>query len=133
MKETGKQNRCLLLLGSNMNREQNMDVAVIRLHDVFDRICFSERIVSLPVGGNKGVGSYLNQLAIGHTSLEKEAVKTILKQIEKDMGRCPEDKEVGRIIIDIDLLQWNEELLKPEEMQREYVQSCLQSLPSNCP
>lgn len=116
-----------------MNREQNMDVAVIRLHDVFDRICFSERIVSLPVGGNKGVGSYLNQLAIGHTSLEKEAVKTILKQIEKDMGRCPEDKEVGRIIIDIDLLQWNEELLKPEEMQREYVQSCLQSLPSNCP
>ncbi len=132
MNEIGKQNRCLLLLGSNVEREKNMDAAVKWLRDIFDRICFSERIPTLPVGKTEGVPPYLNQLAIGYTSLGKEEIKASLKQFEKEMGRRSEDKEVGRIIIDIDLLKWNEELLKPKEIEREYVQSCLQSFPSDC-
>lgn len=41
------------------------------------------------------------------------------------MGRKQGDKAKGNIPIDIDLLQWNDQTLKPQDLQRPYVQSAL--------
>lgn len=120
-------NRIILSLGSNQNRERNMDWAVEFLENAFDHIFFSERIETPPCGSLTGSSPFLNQIAITYTSLNIEDLTLCLKTIEKKIGRCPEDKSKGIIPIDIDLLQWNETILKPEDMQRDYIQSCLQS------
>ncbi len=43
------------------------------------------------------------------------------EKIERDHGRTPEDKSRGIVKIDIDLLCYDGELLKPEDWQRGYV------------
>ena len=52
----------------------------------------------------------------------------LFKQIEQQSGRTPESKNNGIIPLDIDLLQWNDTILKPEDFRRPYVQSGLLSL-----
>ena len=44
------------------------------------------------------------------------------------MGRLPSHKEEGIIIIDIDLMQWNNEILKPEDFERHYIQPLLREM-----
>ena len=48
-------------------------------------------------------------------------VRSILKQIEQTNGRTPESKKEGRIPLDIDLLSYDQQVLKPEDWQKEYV------------
>lgn len=71
---------------------------------------------------------FLNCVAIGYVSEDPEALRRILKAIEHRLGRRPEDKAAGRIPIDIDLLQWNEEVLKPADLSRGYVIQGIASL-----
>ena len=42
-------------------------------------------------------------------------------QIEKDFGRDPDDDEEGIIPLDIDLIEWNDEVIKPHDLVRPYV------------
>ncbi|MDH6533899.1 2-amino-4-hydroxy-6-hydroxymethyldihydropteridine diphosphokinase [Parabacteroides sp. PM5-20] len=121
-------NRCLLALGSNVNKEWNIDQAIQLLRIFFDCIYFSEALLTEPIGQIHFPGDFLNQLAWVYTPLEEETVQRILKQIEQELGRQPEDKISGRIPIDIDLLQWNDCILKPADMERAYVQEGIQSL-----
>lgn len=51
----------------------------------------------------------------------RSEIKDVLKDIECCIGRKPEDKSCGRVPIDIDLLQWNDQILKAEDLTREYV------------
>ena len=37
------------------------------------------------------------------------------------MGRQPSHKAEGIVIIDIDLIQWNNEVLKPDDFKRDYM------------
>ena len=44
------------------------------------------------------------------------------------MGRLPTHKKEGKIIIDIDLLQWNGEILKPDDFKRDYMKQLLKEI-----
>jgi len=121
-------NRIVLSLGSNQNREQNMDRAVELLIHAFDSILFSERIETKPYGSLTNSSPFYNQVAIAYTPLAIDDLVFYLKSIEKKIGRTPEDKPRGLIPIDIDLIQWNETILKPEDLQREYIQTALQAI-----
>ena len=67
-------------------------------------------------------------MAIAYTRFSLEEVKAILKKIEKILGRTQEDKKRGIIAIDIDLLQWNHQVLKPDDLQREYIQKGIEAI-----
>ena len=45
-------------------------------------------------------------------------VRERLKKIERDHGRTPDDKARGIVKIDIDLLCYDGEVLKPQDWQR---------------
>ena len=64
--------------------------------------------------------SFLSQF-IRNRSIVHYQIKDVLKDIECCIGRKPEDKSCGRVPIDIDLLQWNDQILKAEDLTREYV------------
>ena len=64
---------------------------------------------------------FLNRAARFRTSLPMTEVRSILKQIEQTNGRTPESKKEGRIPLDIDLLSYDQQVLKPEDWQKEYV------------
>ena len=120
-------NRIILCLGSNVEKERNMECAVHLLRTHFISIRFSAPMLTEPINCNSAE-SFLNQVAVLYSDQDIDSIKAILKQIERSLGRKPEDKIKGLIPIDIDLLQFNETVLKPADLSRDYVIKGLQSL-----
>lgn len=117
-------NKVIIGLGSNQDKEKNMAHAVRLLHDHFVSIRFSEAVYTEPVN-MQNPSLFLNQIAVAFTEEEPDEIVRFFKLVEKQLGRMPEDKQKENILIDIDLLQWNDRVLKPQDIQRPYIQSAL--------
>lgn len=120
-------NKVILCLGSNRDKEKNIELADRLLRDHFASIHFSEAVYTEPVD-MQNPSVFLNQVAIAFTPDGPEKITNTFKQIERSLGRMPDDKLKESIPIDIDLLQWNDCLLKPLDLQRSYVRSALRTL-----
>lgn len=120
-------NKALLSIGTNVDREFHMNLCHQLLEKLFPSIVYSKTSVTVPYG-NLYKNDFLNQLAFVYTHKEKDEVVSLLKSLEKEMGRTPADKEKGIVKIDIDLVVWNEDVVKPTDISRSYVTDLLPSL-----
>lgn len=61
---------------------------------------------------------YLNTVAVGHTSLEPEAVLAVCKALERAAGRRrrPQDPRFGPRPLDVDLLLWGDRVSDRPEL-----------------
>lgn len=116
---------CLICLGSNEGYTLRLAHARKALYHLFPDIRFSEELETEAIG-NLFLSPFSNQLAQFTTFLSAEDTRCILKQIEKDNGRTPEDKAMGIVKLDIDLLVYDAIVLKPEDMERDFVQQLLE-------
>ena len=121
------QHSCLLCLGSNSNRHFHMEEARKALMKLFPNIRFSKEMTTEAIG-DKFLSPFSNQVAKLETSLTIEEIRNLLKKIEKDNGRLPEDKEQGIVKLDIDLLMYDDLTLKPNDMEKDYVVKGISSL-----
>lgn len=120
-------NKVILCLGSNWNKENNMERAIEALRPYFVSFRLSDGMYTEPIDCPQ-TGTFLNQVVLGYTFRTCPELKSAFKEIERLLGRTPTSKRDGVIPVDIDLLQWNGEVLKPSDMEREYVVSGLSSL-----
>lgn len=120
-------NKALISIGTNVNREANLALCHELLNAVFPEISYSNTSITTPYG-NSYKDDFLNQLAFIYTSEAKEEVHKQLKSIETKIGRNAADKVNGSVKIDVDLVIWNEEVLKPDDMGRSYIADLLSSL-----
>ncbi len=120
-------NNVIVCLGSNWDKEKNIEIAGHLLRSYFISIRFSETVYTEPVE-IENPSLFLNQVAVALTPDSFDKIIAVFKQMEKLLGRKPEDKSKGNIPIDIDLIQWNDRVLKPHDLQRPYVQSALNRL-----
>ena len=116
--------KVLLSIGSNSNASFNMKQATSHLLSCFTNMKFTSTIETEAFGAIYN-DPFLNALAYFETNVSKGEVQKQLKAIEKNMGRLPSHKEEGVIIIDIDLMQWNNEILKPDDFERDYIKQLL--------
>lgn len=122
-------NRALISIGTNTDKESNMAACRILLDEVFNNITYSETSVTEPYGSNYN-SKFLNQLALIQTNTNKSDFEISIKLIETQLGRKAEDKKNGIVIIDIDLIEWNFEIVRPMEMDRIYIKNLLPTLPN---
>ena len=103
--------RALIGLGSNQG-----DRAAL-LQQAVERLAQPPRIVvhtvspfieTKPAGGALGQGPFLNAAALVETSLAPESLLAVLKEIEQELGRTPDERWAARPI-DLDLLLFAEE------------------------
>ena len=120
-------NKALLSIGTNEDRESNLSLCHQFLNNIFTDISYSDTSVTMPYGTTYK-NDFLNQLAIIYTNKDEDEVVRLLKSIEKDMGRNGADKKKGIVKIDIDLVIWNNNVLKPEDFSRSYIADLLASL-----
>ena len=113
-------NKIILSLGSNQDQEKNMAEAVRILRNQFVSIAFSNSVYTEPIGLT-GSAPFLNRVADAYTSEQPDEIKHLLKRTEYELQRMPDDKNFGIVPIDIDLLQWNELILKPDDLRRYYI------------
>lgn len=118
---------CLLCLGSNFDRHIHLANAREALKALFTDIRFSTEMETEAIGG-RFLSPFSNQTAQFTTSLPADEVRALLKGIEKENGRLKEDKAQGIVKLDIDLLMYGNEVLKPEDMERDFVKKGLEEL-----
>jgi 2-amino-4-hydroxy-6-hydroxymethyldihydropteridine diphosphokinase len=97
------------------------------LSEHFAGITFADIDDTAPVHMHNSA-HFLNQVAHINTSLTKEAVNKIFKDIERAAGRCPEDRRKEIVRLDIDLLTYSDEVLKPDDVSREYIVKGIESI-----
>ncbi len=119
--------KVLLCIGTNTNACFNMKRAIDCLRSYFPNIRLTSTIESAPYGANYE-GLFLNTLAYFETNMPKDDIQLRCKTIERNMGRQPTHKAEGKIIIDIDLIKWDNEVLKPEDFKRGYMKELLVQL-----
>lgn len=120
-------NTVLIMLGSNLFPEINLKLAIEKLAAHFHIVNQSSVIVNKPIG-EKYINDFHNQAIKITTFKELEDTTSILKQIEKELGRDLESKITGLISIDIDLIFWNN-TLKHKDYERFYfVKKCINEI-----
>lgn len=119
--------KCIICIGSNYNRKENLLLARIRLADLFPTICFTTEQETQPLFF-RNPALFSNQVARFFSEAEEEEVRKELKAIEQSAGRRPEDKKEEKVSLDIDLLSFDDRVLKPEDLKREYVVKGLEEL-----
>lgn len=118
---------CLICLGSNYRREESLPLARCKLQALFPTICFATEVETEPLH-LRNTALFSNQVAMFTTGIEEKEVIRALKQIEFEVGRRPEDKLAERVCLDIDLLVYDDEILKPEDMRRPYIREGVKEL-----
>ena len=119
--------RCLICIGSNYNRKKNLLLARQRLQALFPTVRFAteEETEQLYL---RSFALFSNQVAEFVTELDEECVVDELKAIEREAGRRPGDKVKEKICLDIDLLMYNGKILRPKDMNQEYVRKGIKQL-----
>ena len=121
------QSKVVIGLGSNWNGEEQIKAADKLLKNYFNKISFSEGVYTEPIGMSQS-NLFFNQVAIAYTSRSIEEVKIALKSMEKQLGRTPHSKQQGIIPIDIDLLQWNDQIFKPKDLEIAYIRQGIDAI-----
>lgn len=118
------------MLGSNMNKEKNMELVKIKLADYFEIIDQSKIIESEPVG-EKYKHNFLNQAIkiLSDDTAEQTAIH--FKHIETEMGRSAATSKKGDVPIDIDLIFWNKELKRDDYTKYDFVKLCVDEIKDN--
>lgn len=125
MKYRMNQHTCLLCMGSNYERGTHIAAARTALSNHFPNILFSTELETEAIGSGF-LSPFSNQLAFIETNLGIEELRTILKDIERKNGRLPSDKAQGIVKLDIDILIYNKQVLKKEDLQRDFVRKLLE-------
>ena len=72
--------------------------------------------------------TFTNQLAIIRTGVPLVIVRSLLKSIERQMGRKEEDVSKGIVKLDLDLLRTDDKVLRPNDWERDYIRRARQEL-----
>lgn len=114
----------LLSIGSNTFAKTNIDKAKRMLLYLFPNIVFSDPILSEPEDDNF---KYLfrNILACFTTDMNLDELNSKIKLTERAVGRTSRDKYQGKVIIDIDILMYGDDAIRPQDLEKEYIQQLL--------
>lgn len=124
-------NTVIICIGTNYCSEYNIRCCKDILNATFRDIVYSDCIDTKPYG-DRYVVDFKNQLGCFSTDLDAQNILIKIKEIESKMGRTKQDKLIGRVIIDIDLIKFNDDILKTKDWSRSYVQEMLPSLYEHC-
>ena len=119
--------RCLICLGSNHNGVAHLKSAEQELEKISSGIHWGNA-VETAAEDTASSGSYLNRAALMNTTLSKEKLIEKFKKIESRHGRTATGKQQGIVPLDIDLLTYDGEIVKPADLKKSYVQQALQSI-----
>ena len=115
------QHTVIIALGTNYLQESNMAKGRKELAGLFDMVVFSRDMWTEAIGIVSP--PYLNCLAYGKTKLSVRRLQSSLKSLERILGDSREERQEGRIHIDLDLLQYDDKRHHVSDWQREYIQT----------
>lgn len=111
--------KIIISLGSNTdNGEEMVSLAITWLANTFSNLRHSDIYATKAVGN--GVGEYHNAVAEANTSLPAAEVTALLKKYEADSGRTPQMKALHIVPIDLDLVMYDNTIIRPSDFTCDY-------------
>lgn len=109
-------------LGSNVagQRRKAIEEALEWLGRAGTNMVISEIYETNPWGKPEEGPRYRNAVAKLETTLSAETLNEMLKKYELEHGRDDEARKAGRVPIDLDIVIWDGEALRPHEINRDY-------------
>jgi len=120
-------NEGIIMLGSNVNPEENIAIAKEKINYYYDIIDESNLLITLP-RTNKYKNHFLNQAIKILTDEKAEDSERFFKQIEAELGRTAEGKANGLIPIDIDFVFWNGTKMRNDYEKWDFVRICIDQI-----
>lgn len=111
---------CLISLGSNIDPEHYIDRALTILSQECQLLARSAAIRTTPVG-YQHQPDFLNAALLVSTSLEREAFRAYLKEVEDRLGRVRGAIKSGPRTMDLDMVAWDGEVIDQGYYQYDYV------------
>jgi len=99
-------NTAIVMLGANVNQEENLITAKNRLNDFFEILDESTILITQPIGKKYKTEFHNQAIKILSDDTAKQTTKHF-KHIENEMGRSAQTNQRGEVPIDIDLIFWN--------------------------
>lgn len=78
--------------------------------------------------GTSSLSEYANALLLIETEEEYESLRLKFKRYEREAGRTPLSKQQGIVPLDIDIILWNDTILKQQDLQYDYMKTGLEML-----
>lgn len=113
--------RCIACIGSNKFPLQHITYAREALMELWPSIFFESEL-STPAEGMPESAPFINLVVHFNCEETIEEVRRKFKQIERDCGRCSAEKEKGIIRMDVDLLIYDDKILKPRQLRWPWLQ-----------
>lgn len=121
-------NTALISLASNSpDKREQMEQAFAELR-AMGIVARSSSIYETAPYGNPRHPNYLNAVACIRTAAEYPVLYDTLKEMERAHGRTPQSKLSGEIPLDIDIVVWNGETLRPQDYERDYFKTGLHEI-----
>lgn len=111
---------CLISLGSNIDPEHYFAQALAILSHECQLLARSAAIRTTPVGYQQQP-DFLNAALLVSTSLEREAFRAYLKEVEDRLGRVRGAIKSGPRTMDLDMVAWNGVVIDEGYYQYDYV------------
>ena len=120
-------NEVVIALGSNIEPEENLELAVVALKSKFKVSKMSRWIRTKPFG-ILDQPDFFNGVLIMVTELGIESLKQELKSIEDLMGRDRSKPKFGPRIIDLDILIWNGKVIDKDYYDRDFLRKGVEEI-----
>lgn len=111
---------CLISLGSNIEPDYYFAQAITILGSECDLLARSKAIRTSPVG-YQHQPDFLNAALLVSTSLEREAFRAYLKDVEERLDRVRGAIKSGPRTMDLDIVAWDGEVVDDGYYQHDYV------------
>ncbi|WP_294914250.1 2-amino-4-hydroxy-6-hydroxymethyldihydropteridine diphosphokinase [Prevotella sp.] len=115
-------------VGTNVNHQSNITKAREILDSTFADCRFSRVMQTLPIGMENTNVRFANMLVVFKSTFDTEEVVSTLKHIEALCGDTRIARRRGEIVMDIDMLKYDEERFHLSDWQRHYVKALMEEM-----
>tara|TARA_B100000579_G_scaffold370179_1_gene332070 strand:+ start:486 stop:881 length:396 start_codon:yes stop_codon:yes gene_type:complete len=120
-------NEVVIALGSNIDPEENLKLAVVELKSKFKVLKQSQWIRTKPIG-IQDQPDFFNGALLLETKMSLESLKKELKSVEDLMGRDRSLPKFGPRVIDLDILIWNGKVIDDDYYERNFLRKGVEEI-----
>ena len=124
-------NTAVIMLGANINQDENLLLAKEKLNGFFEIIDESSILVTKPMGKKYFSSDFHNQALKLITDDTYKETERLFKHIENEMGRSALTNQRGEVPIDIDLIFWNGVQKRSDYDRFPFVKQCVDEIKDN--
>tara|TARA_R110002012_G_scaffold19440_4_gene70168 strand:+ start:921 stop:1364 length:444 start_codon:yes stop_codon:yes gene_type:complete len=119
-KRAAARHECFISMGSNIDPEHYFVQALDIINHECELLAYSNAIRTPPVGYQQQP-DFLNAALLVGTSLEREAFRSYLKEVENRLGRVRGAIKSGPRTMDLDIVAWDGQIVDEGYYKYDYV------------